>query len=204
MICEKCKKEHDGSYGSGRFCSINCANHRVHSEETKNKIKNSLQTYPDLFCIDCGKKLTNNCKLYKRCRKCSYGHKTGSSKYSSIPSHNGTATKYISERRKQLRIKYIQKLGGKCIKCGYNKYYGSLHFHHKNPEDKLYTLSEKHFNLSIKKIELEVEKCIVLCSNCHGEVHEFMRQGKTLEDFLQNTGQMNDILLYSTYIGELK
>lgn len=43
MICEKCGKEHDGTFGSGRFCSRACANSRIHSAETKLKIHNSLK-----------------------------------------------------------------------------------------------------------------------------------------------------------------
>ena len=35
MICENCKKEHDGSYGSGRFCSSKCA--RAFSTKIKRK-----------------------------------------------------------------------------------------------------------------------------------------------------------------------
>jgi Zn finger protein HypA/HybF involved in hydrogenase expression len=38
MKCERCNKDHDGSYGSGRFCSSSCARARVHSKETKDKI----------------------------------------------------------------------------------------------------------------------------------------------------------------------
>ena len=41
--CERCGKEHDGSYGSGRFCSKSCANARDHSDETKKKISNTLK-----------------------------------------------------------------------------------------------------------------------------------------------------------------
>lgn len=44
-ICEKCGREHDGSFGSGRFCSKSCANARTHSEETKNKIRESVNRY---------------------------------------------------------------------------------------------------------------------------------------------------------------
>lgn len=40
MQCENCGKEHDGSYGSGRFCCKSCANTRKHSNETKEKLKN--------------------------------------------------------------------------------------------------------------------------------------------------------------------
>lgn len=43
MICERCKKEHDGSYGSGRFCSLHCANKRNLSQESKEKIRNALK-----------------------------------------------------------------------------------------------------------------------------------------------------------------
>src|ERR1035437_2235346 len=43
MKCEKCDKEHDGSYGTGRFCSQSCANTQIHSKETKNKISKSVQ-----------------------------------------------------------------------------------------------------------------------------------------------------------------
>ena len=40
--CEKCGKEHDGSMGTGKFCSRSCANTRIHSEETKRKIADSV------------------------------------------------------------------------------------------------------------------------------------------------------------------
>lgn len=43
FICEKCGKLHDGSYGSGRFCSRSCANSRTHSQETKRKIGQSAK-----------------------------------------------------------------------------------------------------------------------------------------------------------------
>lgn len=64
-ICERCSKEHDGSYGSGRFCSSTCANTRVHSNEIKLKIKESV--------LDYNKR--NNLKIYdevgnKRLIKC--------------------------------------------------------------------------------------------------------------------------------------
>lgn len=43
MKCETCGKEHDGSYGSGRFCCRSCANTRKLSNKTKIKISNSLK-----------------------------------------------------------------------------------------------------------------------------------------------------------------
>ena len=43
MICEKCGKEHDGSFGSGRFCSRACANSRIKTEETRKKVSLAFQ-----------------------------------------------------------------------------------------------------------------------------------------------------------------
>lgn len=45
MICEKCGKEHDGSFGSGRFCCRACANSRKHTKETIQKISKGLQKH---------------------------------------------------------------------------------------------------------------------------------------------------------------
>lgn len=45
MKCEHCGKEHDGSYGSGRFCSRSCANYRKHNETTKKKISQTLKQF---------------------------------------------------------------------------------------------------------------------------------------------------------------
>ena len=42
-ICERCKQEHNGLFGSGRFCSISCANTQIHSQKTKDKISNSVK-----------------------------------------------------------------------------------------------------------------------------------------------------------------
>lgn len=43
MICENCGKEHDGSFGSGRFCSRSCSNKRIRTEETRKKISEKLK-----------------------------------------------------------------------------------------------------------------------------------------------------------------
>jgi len=43
MKCQKCGSDHDGSYGSGKFCSRSCSNSRSHSEETKQKVSKTLK-----------------------------------------------------------------------------------------------------------------------------------------------------------------
>lgn len=59
--------------------------------------------------------------------------------------------------------------GGSCQLCGYNKCLASLHFHHVNPIEKKFKISEK------KKIDRELieelDKCVLVCASCHGEIH---------------------------------
>ena len=64
MICENCGKEHNGSYGSGRFCCISCAK----SFSTKN-----INKYKSAKCINCGKEITirkNASSLQCLCDEC--------------------------------------------------------------------------------------------------------------------------------------
>ena len=56
-----------------------------------------------------------------------------------------------------------------CAHCGYNEKAVALDFHHENREDKIINVSS-HWKTSwvqFEKMKKEMEKCIVLCSNCH-------------------------------------
>ena len=73
------------------------------------------------------------------------------------------------------RMRYTKRLcieykGGKCEKCGYDKYDGALEFHHLDPSKKDFAISKKKAK-SIDKLKPELDKCILLCSNCHRELH---------------------------------
>jgi hypothetical protein len=43
IICLRCGKTHDGTYGSGKYCSVQCANSRVRTDEIKNKISEGVK-----------------------------------------------------------------------------------------------------------------------------------------------------------------
>lgn len=65
------------------------------------------------------------------------------------------------------------KLTNGCFICGYKKCKTSLHFHHLHPEDKRFNISwAVRKNLSKDNINTEIDKCVILCSNCHGEIEE--------------------------------
>ena len=67
--------------------------------------------------------------------------------------------------------------GGKCERCGYDKSSRALEFHHLNPSEKDFGIS-KVLTRSIQSLKEEADKCVLLCSNCHAEIHdELFNQG---------------------------
>jgi len=77
----------------------------------------------------------------------------------------------VSKRRKHLKLLAVQLGGGKCQICGYNKYSGALDFHHLNASTKKFDLSVRDLTKSWKIITKEIKKCVLVCSNCHREIH---------------------------------
>lgn len=80
----------------------------------------------------------------------------------------------VNTRRFALKTRAIEYKGGGCQKCGYNKCKAAMVFHHLNPKEKDFTISSNHC-LSWEKIAKELDKCILLCLNCHAEMHEEMK-----------------------------
>lgn len=73
-------------------------------------------------------------------------------------------------KRRKLKQKAVDFMGGKCTDCGYNKCLSALQFHHTSPTEKDFHFSEK-ISKSWKEVEEELKKCILLCANCHAEKH---------------------------------
>lgn len=77
----------------------------------------------------------------------------------------------IARYRRKAKSILIEYKGGKCYYCGYNKCQTSLHFHHLDPGSKDFAISHNG-DANINKLKNEVDKCILICSNCHGEIHD--------------------------------
>ena len=77
----------------------------------------------------------------------------------------------VNQRRFLIKEKAIEYKGGKCLNCGYNKCKRALTFHHRDPTQKDFSLGGNHC-MSWVKIQAELDKCDLLCSNCHMEEHE--------------------------------
>tara|TARA_Y100000310_G_scaffold280905_1_gene300973 strand:+ start:1449 stop:1922 length:474 start_codon:yes stop_codon:yes gene_type:complete len=72
-------------------------------------------------------------------------------------------------RLKRKKIELVIILGGKCNNCGYERCMAALEFHHKrNKENAIATMIR---DISKQKALKEIEKCILLCANCHRELH---------------------------------
>jgi len=87
-------------------------------------------------------------------------------------SHSANCYKKQKERAKKRKTEAVNLKGGKCSACGYNKNYAALQFHHRNPENKVFNLDARNLsNTNWDSILKELDKCDLLCSNCHAETH---------------------------------
>lgn len=80
-------------------------------------------------------------------------------------------TEATQRRRDKVKEMAIEYKGGKCSICGYNKCIGALEFHHLDPSKKDFGISAKGYTRSWEKVKEELDKCIMVCSNCHREIH---------------------------------
>lgn len=87
----------------------------------------------------------------------------------------------ISKKRLNKQM-LINSFGGKCQICGYDKCLSALDFHHRDPKQKEYNISKIAGKKVLEFYDLqELAKCILLCANCHREVHSGMH-----DDILQD------------------
>lgn len=80
-------------------------------------------------------------------------------------------TKNVSDYRRRRKENLVQVCGGKCCLCGYNKNIAALEFHHLIPEEKNYSIGNQGVCHDLQDDLKEVKKCILVCSNCHREIH---------------------------------
>lgn len=150
-----------------------------------------LKKYINLYNIDVShftsstspKKEKNHSQL-KVCMQCGVAKDQMTDYYWS----NGHTRNICKECVKQNeREKYRHKMEEKqeykqnlsCKKCGEKRFY-LLDFHHRNPKEKDYTISDKS-RLSLSQLQNEIDKCDVLCANCHREWHYLSQHDSNLE-----------------------
>lgn len=195
MICENCGSNHDGSYGSGRFCNAKCArgfSTKHNREEISRKVSKTLggtnYVPKEKFCLYCGNKVKSGAKKfcsiscqheYKYCifiNKWLLGLETGQrGKYG------------VS---KQIRHYLFKKYNNSCQKCGW----GSCHL-----ETSLVPLCIHHINGDCTNNMFD--NLELLCPNCHALTDNFGSLNKnnkiTRKERLLRT-KIQDITKYET------
>ena len=84
-------------------------------------------------------------------------------------------TEAVIKRRKVLKEKAVEYKGGKCYRCGYNKCIEALEFHHIDSTEKDFGIAQKGYTRSWEKVKDEFDKCVLVCCNCHRELHSEQR-----------------------------
>jgi hypothetical protein len=131
---------------------------------TKNKVDINNQ-----FCSSCNIQLNSVNGYFRKDRGIYY------------PECKKCISLSTKDKRKDNKERAIEYRGGCCNNCGYNKNIAALEFHHKNPLEKEIAPS-KLTNREWEILKEEIDKCVLLCSNCHKEEHQ--RIDDTIE--LQN------------------
>jgi len=78
----------------------------------------------------------------------------------------------VSEDRRKLRKEAVETAGGRCSTCGYSKSLWALQFHHIHKDEKSYNIGDLVRDRKKKLLFEELEKCVLLCANCHAEAEE--------------------------------
>lgn len=134
------------------------------------------------FCIKCkedkplkdfSKDNSTSDKLYSSCKECvskKYrDNKVEVSKRQSKRYREKNLCKQNRDRLRARKLEYIKYKGGVCTECGKMPHPAAMDFHHVNPAEKKFNLAPTN-KLLIDVVE-ELDKCILLCSNCHRILH---------------------------------
>jgi len=79
----------------------------------------------------------------------------------------------VKRWRRRTKERIVESFGGKCCICGYNKSHSALALHHLNPSEKEISLASIRASArSWERIVIELRKCILVCHNCHSEIHD--------------------------------
>lgn len=127
----------------------------------------NIDITPRRKCKYCNKLLKGN-KIYFCGDRCKFNYYY----------HNKKNKSVIDKSKKQVlvgqtkRKKLVELFGGKCSICGYDKNMGALTFHHKDSSTKKFGISGRLLTTkNMEELIEEANKCVLLCHNCHMEVH---------------------------------
>jgi len=145
-----------------RYCK-KCDSHKPQTIEYWHKRKSRKDGW-EFYCKECVQKTT-------------------------LANYNKNKEKWNKTTRKNKKLQrqrineYKNSLN--CLKCGESRNW-LLDFHHKDPNQKDFQISQGE-RYGWEKVKKEIEKCIVLCSNCHRDFHYQEKEKQiTIQQYLDN------------------
>ncbi len=84
--------------------------------------------------------------------------------------------KAVAKRRRKIKTLAIEYKGGKCQICSYDKYQGALDLHHIDLKEKEFSIGHRGYTRSWEKVKAELNKCALVCANCHRELEAGITQ----------------------------
>jgi len=161
-ICKKCNTRFKSSQivngkirnlGNRKYCLV-CSpfgGHNTQKLELCGEIKTSNSGECELVvCSGCGREYEYDRRKGHRRNKCN------------------SCISY--DKYRKVKKAAIEYKGGKCSVCGYSKCIDAMVFHHRNPEEKDFNIGG-NYNRSWKTFSAELDKCDLMCGNCHAEKH---------------------------------
>jgi hypothetical protein len=136
-------------------------------------------------CVRCGVEITSEYTTCDACRKISTEYKRvyylnnkkkcseyNKKYYQRRPEKKIEDSRQEKAKNREIWYAYFNSIGmNKCSKCGYNKCWSAIEFHHIDPKEKEVVVSELVLRKMTETRKEEVNKCITLCANCHRELH---------------------------------
>jgi hypothetical protein len=86
----------------------------------------------------------------------------------------GSSAEAVNEWRRRTKLRAIEYKGGKCSTCGYDRCVAALAFHHLDPTQKEFRIGGA--TRSWERTRAELDKCVLLCANCHAEEHDRLQR----------------------------
>jgi 5-methylcytosine-specific restriction endonuclease McrA len=106
----------------------------------------------------------------------------------------------VTWKRHQVKKKAIDYKGGKCNNCGYNKCDSALTFHHLDPSQKDFGISDEGLMHKWDITKQELDKCVLLCVRCHAEEHDRMSKRQKLIEYKLQSEAKETIIRHGTKV----
>lgn len=172
--CEECGNEYEASRDKGahlrrKFCSQRCTGKANPPDPNKRK------DYQH-------RKILNRVMLCRVCKKQIPFKEDSMRRFycSKECRQNAVNIRQAVQNREDIKwFDYFKRQIG-CAFCNYNRHGGALEFHHINPKTKERVITGRHWICNSSLIKKEMKKCILICANCHREMHDLLRQDPKL------------------------